>query len=109
MSNPRTVRLCKEFPGLSRVAWNFGDDPWRTLGGGPDRFGVGAGFWAGVSAQGVDELGHLLVALDAAEGPFGVEHSRGGPAQHHLPVAPAGDVAVGGSGDRDHRFDRVGG
>ena len=50
----------------------------------------------GVSAEGVDELGHLLVALDAAEGSFGVEHARGGPAQHHLPVAPAGDVSVGG-------------
>ncbi len=37
----------------------------------------GPGFWAGVPAQGVDELGHLLVALDAAEGPFGVEHVRG--------------------------------
>jgi hypothetical protein len=40
----------------------------------------------GVSAQCLDELGHLFVALDAAEGSLGVEHARGGPAQHHLPV-----------------------
>src|SRR6202011_1209657 len=56
-------------------------------GGGTDRFGVGAGVGVGVSAQGVDELGHLLVALDAREGSLGVEHAGGGPAQHHLPVA----------------------
>jgi hypothetical protein len=30
----------------------------------------------GVSAQGGDELGHLLLALDAAEGSLGVEHCR---------------------------------
>ena len=41
-----------------------------------------------MSAEGVDQLGHLLVSLDAAEGSFGVEHARGGPAQHHLAVAP---------------------
>jgi hypothetical protein len=38
---------------------------------------------------------------------FGVEHAGRGPAQHHLPVAPAGDVAVGGPGDGDHRLDGV--
>ena len=48
---------------MSRVAWNLGDDPWWTLGGGTDAFGVGVG----VSLEGGDELGHLLVALDAAE------------------------------------------
>jgi hypothetical protein len=41
----------------------LGDDPWWTLGGGTDAFGVGVG----VSLEGGDELGHLLVALDAAE------------------------------------------
>ena len=52
-------------PGLSvsRVAWNLGDDPWWTLGGGTDAFGAGVG----VSLEGGNELGHLLVALDAAE------------------------------------------
>ncbi len=34
----------------------------------------------GVSVQGIDELGHLLVALDAAEGSLGVEHAGGGAA-----------------------------
>src|SRR6476661_6726982 len=48
---------------VSRVAWNLGDDPWWTLGGGTDAFGVGVG----VSLESGDELGHLLVALDAAE------------------------------------------
>jgi hypothetical protein len=48
---------------VSRVAWNLGDDPWWTLGGGTDAFGAGVG----VSLEGGDELGHLLVALDAAE------------------------------------------
>jgi hypothetical protein len=62
----------------------------------------------GVSVEGGDELGHLFVALDAAEGSFGVEHAGRGPAQHHLAVAPPGDVAVGGRGDGDHRLDRVG-
>ena len=62
-----------------------------------------------VARLGVDELGHLLVALDAAEGPFSVEHAGRGPAQHHLPVAPTGDVTVGRAGYRDHRLDRVAG
>src|SRR6476661_7655717 len=48
---------------VSRVAWKLGDEPWWTLGGGTDAFGVGVG----VSLEGADELGHLLVALDAAE------------------------------------------
>ena len=47
-------------------------------------------------------------ASAAAERALGVEHAGGGPAQHHLPVAPAGEVTVRGSGDGDHRFDRVG-
>ncbi len=48
---------------VSRVAWNLGDDPSWTLGGGTDAFGAGVG----VSLESGDELGHLLVALDAAE------------------------------------------
>jgi len=57
----------------------------------------------------LDEPGHLLVALDPAEGSFGVEHAGRGPAQHHLSVAPAGDVAVGGPCDGDHDLDGVAG
>jgi hypothetical protein len=34
---------------VSRVAWNLGDDPWRSLGGGTDSFGVGL-FGVGMSA-----------------------------------------------------------
>ena len=48
---------------VSRVAWNLSDDPSWTLGGGTDAFGAGVG----VSLEGGNELGHLLVALDAAE------------------------------------------
>src|SRR6187455_1128659 len=43
----------------SRVAWILGDDPWWTLGGGTGAFGGGVG----VSLEGGDELGHLLIAL----------------------------------------------
>jgi hypothetical protein len=38
----------------------------------------------GVAVQGLDEQWDLAVALDAAEGSLGVEHVRGGAAQHHL-------------------------
>ena len=62
-----------------------------------------------VSVERFDELRHLLVALDPAERSLGVEHPGGGPAQHHVPVAPTGHVAVGGPGDGDHRLDWVGG
>src|SRR6478672_11705984 len=89
---------------VSRVAWNLGDDPWWTLGCGTDAFGAGVD----VSLEGGDELGHLLVALDAAEGAFGVEHAGRGPAQNHLPVTPTGYIAIGRFGDGDHRFDGVG-
>ena len=43
----------------SRVAWNLSDDPSWTLGGGTDAFGAGVG----VSLEGGDELGHLLVGV----------------------------------------------
>jgi hypothetical protein len=63
----RAIYLRKQAVGyggsVSRVAWNLGDDPWWTLGGGTDAFGAGVG----VSLEGGDELGHLLVAFDAAE------------------------------------------
>src|ERR671933_541628 len=71
------------------------------LGGGTDSFGASCGVWVGVSAQRGDEVGHLLVALDPAEGALRVEHAGGGPAQHHLPsrqrvtfrfVAPAMEI-----------------
>ena len=48
----------------------------------------------GVPVQGIDELGHLLVAPDAAEGSLGVEHVRGGPAQHHLRLLVVSVVAL---------------
>ena len=62
---PLSYAHCPEIvhESVSRVAWNLGDDPWWTLGGGTDAFGAGVG----VSLEGGDELGHLLVALDAAE------------------------------------------
>ena len=58
-----TLTLCATRASVSRAAWNLGDDPSWTLGGGTDAFGAGVG----VSLEGGDELGHLLVALDAAE------------------------------------------
>jgi hypothetical protein len=48
---------------MSRFAWIFDHDPRRILCGGTDRFGVGEGVGVGVSAECVDELGHLFVAL----------------------------------------------
>ena len=60
-ASPQTPSTARS--SVSRVAWNLGDDPWWTLGGGTDAFGAGVG----VSLEGGDELGHLLVALDAAE------------------------------------------
>src|SRR6478735_4164841 len=68
------------------------DSRWRStaiLGGRTDGFGGLGGARVGVSVERVDELGHLLVALDTAERSFGVEHAGGGPTQHHLPVTPA--------------------
>ena len=52
---------------VSRGSWNFGDDPIWMLGGGTDSFGASGGGRVGVSAQRGDELGHLLVAPDAAK------------------------------------------
>ena len=51
------IGACPELRGF------WGDDPWWTLGGGTDAFGAGVG----MSLESGDELGHLLVALDAAE------------------------------------------
>jgi hypothetical protein len=48
---------------MSRSAWILGGDPRRILCGGTDRFGVGDGVGVGMSAEGVDELGRLLVTL----------------------------------------------
>ena len=69
--------------------------------------GLGRRVWVGVPVQGGDELGHLLIALDPAERALGVEHPGGGSAQHHVAVAPAGDVTVRRSGDADHGLDGV--
>ena len=79
------TRTCgsKRVPSLV----DLGDDPWWIPGGGTDSFGGGAGFGVGVSGKGVDELGILLMALNAAEESLGVGHAGGGPAQHHLPCA----------------------
>ena len=35
---------------VSRVSWNFGDDPIWMLGGGTDILGASGGDWVGVSA-----------------------------------------------------------
>ena len=39
--------------------------------------------------EGFDELGQLLGALDRSEGTFGVERPGGGPARHHVAIAPS--------------------
>jgi len=49
----------------------------------------------------------VLVADDLSELAFGFEHPGGGPAQAHVAVLPALDVAAGGAADADHRLDRV--
>ena len=53
----RDLGACPELRGIWVTI------PWWSLGGATDAFGVGVG----VSLEGGDELGHLLVALDAAE------------------------------------------
>jgi hypothetical protein len=50
----------------------------------------------------------VQVAVDAAELFAGFDHAGGAPAQRHLPVAPAFDVACVFAADRDHRLDGVG-
>jgi hypothetical protein len=49
--------------GIVEFEWR----PSLMLGRGADRIGVAGGAWVGVSAEGGDELVHLLVALDSAE------------------------------------------
>src|SRR5215210_6974595 len=52
-------------------------------------------------------MGEVLVADDLAELGFGFEHAGGRPAQAHVAVLPALDVAAGGAADADHRLDWV--
>jgi len=48
------------------------------------------------------------VTVDAAELLAGLDHPGRAPAQRHLPVAPALDVAGVFTADRNHRLDRIG-
>ncbi len=60
-----------------------------------------------LALQGGAQRGQVQVAVDAAELLAGLEHPGGAPAQRHLPVPPALDVAGVLSADRDHALDRV--
>ncbi len=61
-----------------------------------------------LSADRCDQDAHVVVALDAPEAPFGLDHAGGHPPLDHLAVAPVLDVAGDVAGDGDHRLDRVG-
>ena len=50
----------------------------------------------------------MEVAVDPAELLAGFDHAGGAPAQRHLSVSPAFDVAGVVAADADHRLDRVG-
>jgi len=52
-----------------------------------------------VVLDGQGEGGEVLVADDLSELAFGFEHPGGGPAQAHVAVLPALDVAAGGAAD----------
>jgi len=55
------------------------------------------------------ELGEVFVADDASELLFGFEHAGGGPAQRHVAVLPALDVARAAPDALDHGLAGVGG
>ncbi len=61
----------------------------------------------GIALDGDGERRELGVADHAAERLLGLEHPGGRPAQAHVAVLPALDVAAGGAADADHRLDRV--
>jgi hypothetical protein len=78
---------------MSRVPWNFGDGP--TVSGdvhevilheGSDSFG-------GLALERGAQCGQVQMTVEAAELLAGLDHAGGAPAQRHLPVAPALDVA----------------
>jgi hypothetical protein len=57
-----------------------------------------------VAFDGERELGEVGVADDAAELALGFEHPGGGPAQRHVAVLPALDVATGAADALDQRL-----
>ena len=95
--NSRIIEIVEPtfMTSLTRTA-NVHDDARSTLASGTDGCGAVVAEGVGMSVQRGDQLRHLRVALDAAEGSLGVEHASGGPAQHHVFVARAGDDGVGG-------------
>src|SRR3954452_6164689 len=60
-----------------------------------------------VAFDGDGELGEVAVTDDLAELRLGFEHAGGGPAQAHVAVLPALDVAADAPDGLDHRLARV--
>ena len=58
--------------------------------------------------QSVAEDGQLPVGLEPAEGLLGLQHTRGGPPERHLAIAPAPDVAADLSDRSERVLDDVG-
>src|SRR5215208_2112656 len=68
---------------------------------------VGGAFGGDVALDGDGELGEVWVTDDAPELVLGFEHAGGGPAQAHVAVLPAPDVAADAPDGLDHRLARV--
>ena len=65
---------------------------------------AGSGDGADMPLQSGAQAGQVEVSVDTAELLAGFDHAGGAPAQCHLPIAPAFDVARVVSADRDHRL-----
>ena len=63
---------------------------------------------AHVRLEGGAEDGELAVGLEAVEGLLGFQHARGGPAERHLGIALALDVAAGLPDGAERILDDVG-
>ncbi len=93
---------------MSRVPWNFGGghEPQAALTLLICRIGSDS-LARRHAVEGGPQSGQVQVAVDAAELLAGFDHAGGAPAQRHLPVPPAFDVAGVVTADRDHRLDAL--